>query len=134
MGANFCQKLCLGSWTLAKIGENWSWKCQFKKKKNTSWVPGVEEMVGLKTKIVLKKGGSWGWHIPVLPSSVSVSPLQKCDVNNTRVVLLVNSDFAFFFVFERTKHQPRCHLRSYLVLQRLCNEAVLSPGIDAFWY
>ena len=43
------------------------------------------------------------------------------------------SDFAFF-VFERTKHQPRRHLRSYLVLQRLCNEAALSPGIDAFLY
>ena len=39
-----------------------------------------------------------------------------------------------FFVFERTKHQPRRNLRSYLVLQRLCNEAALSPGIDAFWY
>ena len=44
-----------------------------------------------------------------------------------------NSDFALF-VFERTKHQPRRHLRSYLVLQRLCNEAALSSGIDAFWY
>ena len=44
-----------------------------------------------------------------------------------------NSDFAFF-VFERTKHQPRRHLRSYLVLQRLCKEAALSPGIDAFLY
>ena len=42
-------------------------------------------------------------------------------------------DFAFF-VFERTKHQPRRHLRSYLVLQRLCSEAAPSPGIDAFWY
>ena len=42
-------------------------------------------------------------------------------------------DFAFF-VFERTEHQPRRNLRSYLVLQRLCNEAALSPGIDAFWY
>ena len=42
-------------------------------------------------------------------------------------------DFAFF-VFERTKHQPRRHLLSYLVLQRLCSEAALSPGIDAFWY
>ena len=40
----------------------------------------------------------------------------------------------FFFLFERTKHQPRCNLRSYLVLQRLCNEAALSPDIDAFWY
>ena len=39
-----------------------------------------------------------------------------------------------FFVFERTKHQPRRNLRSYLVLQRLCNEAALSPSIDAFWY
>ena len=48
-------------------------------------------------------------------------------------VLPDNSDFAFF-VFERTKHQPRRHLRSYLVLQRLCNEAALSPGIDAFLY
>ena len=37
----------------------------------------------------------------------------------------VNRDFAFF-VFERTKHQPRRNLRSYLVLQRLCNEAALS--------
>ena len=46
---------------------------------------------------------------------------------------LLNRDFAFF-VFERTKHQPRRNLRSYLVLQRLCNEAALSPGIDAFWY
>ena len=46
---------------------------------------------------------------------------------------LVISDFAFF-VFDRTKHQPRRHLRSYLVLQRLCNEAALSPGIDAFMY
>ena len=44
-----------------------------------------------------------------------------------------NRDFAFF-VFERTKHQPRRNLRSYLVLQRLYNEAALSPGIDAFWY
>ena len=39
-----------------------------------------------------------------------------------------------FFVFERTKHQPRRNLRSYLVLQRLRNEAALSPGIDAFCY
>ena len=45
----------------------------------------------------------------------------------------LNRDFAFF-VFERTKHQPRRNLRSYLVLQRLCNEVALSPGIDAFWY
>ena len=42
-------------------------------------------------------------------------------------------DFAFF-VFERTKHQPRRILRSYLILQKLSNEAALSPGIDAFWY
>ena len=42
-------------------------------------------------------------------------------------------DFAFF-VIERTKHHPRRNLRSYLVLQRPCNEAALSPGIDAFWY
>ena len=42
-------------------------------------------------------------------------------------------DFAFF-VFERTKHQPRRNLCSCLVLQRLCNEAALNPGIDAFWY
>ena len=40
-------------------------------------------------------------------------------------------DFAFF-VFERTKHQPRRNLRSYLVLQRLCNEAALSPGMMHF--
>ena len=39
-----------------------------------------------------------------------------------------------FFVFERTKHQPRRNLRSYLVLQRPCNEAALSTDIDAFWY
>ena len=42
-------------------------------------------------------------------------------------------DFAFF-EFERTKHQPRRNLPSYLILKRLCNEAALSPGIDAFWY
>ena len=44
-----------------------------------------------------------------------------------------NRDFPLF-VFERTKHQPRRHLRSHLVLQRLCNEAALSPGNNAFWY
>ena len=37
-------------------------------------------------------------------------------------------------VFERTKHQPRGNLHSYVVLQRPCNEAALSPRIDAFWY
>ena len=42
-----------------------------------------------------------------------------------------NRDFAFF-VFERTKHQPRRNLHSYLVLQRLCNEAALSPGMMHF--
>ena len=42
--------------------------------------------------------------------------------------------FFFFCLFERTKHQPRLHLRSYLVLQILCSEAVLSQGIDAFWH
>ena len=64
-----------------------------------------------------------------------------------------NRDFAFF-VFERTKHQP-CricavirdfaffcvwtnetsasrNLCSYLVLQRLCNEAALSPALMHF--
>ena len=41
-------------------------------------------------------------------------------------------DFAFF-VFERTKHQPRRNLRSYLVLQRLCNEAALiAPALMHF--
>ena len=44
-----------------------------------------------------------------------------------------NRDFAFF-AFEQMKHQPRPNLHSYLVLQRRCNEATLSPGIDAFWY
>ena len=44
---------------------------------------------------------------------------------------VVISDFAFF-VFERTKHQPRRNLRSYLVLQRLCNEAALSPALMHF--
>ena len=55
------------------------------------------------------------------------------DNNNIR-------DFAFFFFFffffacwTYTKHQPRRNLHSYLVLQRPCNEAALSPGIDAFW-
>ena len=42
-----------------------------------------------------------------------------------------NSDFAFF-VFERTKTQPRRHLRCYLVLQRLRNKAALSPGMMHF--
>ena len=39
-----------------------------------------------------------------------------------------------FFVFERTKHQRRRHLRNYLILQSLCSEAAPSPGINAFWY
>ena len=58
---------------------------------------------------------------------LNTGPTDVFVVNNTII------DFAFF-VFERTKHQPRRNLRSYLVLQRLCNEAALSPGIDAFWY
>ena len=37
--------------------------------------------------------------------------------------------FFFFFLFETTKHQPRRNLPSYLVLQRPCNEAVLSPSM-----
>ena len=39
-----------------------------------------------------------------------------------------------FFVFERTKHQPRRNLHSYLVLQRLCDETALSPGIDVNFF
>ena len=31
-----------------------------------------------------------------------------------------------FFLFERTKHQPRRNLRSYLVLQSPCNEAAFT--------
>ena len=42
-------------------------------------------------------------------------------------------DFAFFCVRTNEKSASR-NLRSYLVLQRLCNEAALSPGIDAFLY
>ena len=58
----------------------------------------------------------------------------NCEYDETPDYYADNRDFAFFFVFERTKHQPRHNLRSYLVLQRPCNEAELSPGIDAFWY
>ena len=39
-----------------------------------------------------------------------------------------NRDFAFF-VFERTKHQPRRHLRS---LAKTAAKWHFSPGIDAF--
>ena len=62
--------------------------------------------------------------------------LRICEMYHQETDCRIESiirDFAFF-VFERTKHQPRRNLRSYLVLQRLCNEAALSPGIDAFWY
>ena len=45
----------------------------------------------------------------------------------------VNRDFAFFCVWTNETSASR-NLRSYLVLQRLCNEAALSPGIDAFLY
>ena len=62
-------------------------------------------------------------------SELPCNELWKINTSNVED----SSDFAFF-VFERTKHQPRRHLRSYLVLQRLCNEAALSPGIDAFLY
>ena len=44
-----------------------------------------------------------------------------------------NRDFAFFCVRTNETSASR-NLRSYLVLQRLCNEAALSPGIDAFLY
>ena len=46
---------------------------------------------------------------------------------------LDNRDFAFFCVWTNETSASR-NLRSYLVLQRLCNEAALSPGIDAFLY
>ena len=39
----------------------------------------------------------------------------------------------FFCVWTNETSASR-NLRSYLVLQRLCNEAALSPGIDAFLY
>ena len=42
-------------------------------------------------------------------------------------------DFAFFCVWTNETSASR-NLRSYLVLQRLCTEAALSPGIDAFLY
>ena len=42
-------------------------------------------------------------------------------------------DFAFFCVWTNETSASR-NLCSYLVLQRLCNEAALSPGIDAFLY
>ena len=51
--------------------------------------------------------------------------------NPTKIIQIIKTAS---FVFERTKHQPCRNLRSNLVLQRLCNEAALSPGIDVFWY
>ena len=75
-------------------------------------MPNVSECDPVKGDIVFSVGSTMNNH--------------SCWVNDNR-------DFAFF-VFERTKHQPRRNLSSYLVLQRLCNEVALSPGIDAFWY
>ena len=61
--------------------------------------------------------------------------LTRVEYHSTLVDVLTGTiETLRFFVFERTKHQPRRNLRSYLVLQRPCNEAALSPGIDAFWY
>ena len=37
-----------------------------------------------------------------------------------------------FFVFERTKHQPRRNLHSYLALQRLCKKQHLAPALMHF--
>ena len=62
------------------------------------------------------------------PENLTCATLQSVRDSGSHI-----SDFVFF-VFERTKHQPRRNLRSYLVLQRLCNEAALSPGINAFLY
>ena len=73
------------------------------------------------------------WHV-LMPFNIRVSSCRyELAVIFTCRLCIDNRDFAFF-VFERTKHQPRRNLRSYLVLHRLCNEAALSPGIDAFWY
>ena len=69
-------------------------------------------------------------QLPITGRHISNVSVASEEVGKARF----NRDFAFFFLFERTKHQPRRNLRSYLVLQRLCNEAALSPGIDAFWY
>ena len=72
-----------------------------------------------------------GWKEQKRPSPF-LRALPFCGFNRSVCQASDIRDFAFF-VFERTKHQPRRNLRSYLVLQRLCNEAALSPGIDAFW-
>ena len=57
---------------------------------------------------------------------IKLSDHKNTDLTNNR-------DFAFFCV--RTNETSASgNLRSYLVLQRLCNEAALSPGIDAFLY
>ena len=68
-----------------------------------------------------------------LPIKFTLYKQQRADIN-TMLVSKKIVELLRFFVFERTKHQPRRNLRSYLVLQRLCNEAALSPCIDAFWF
>ena len=64
---------------------------------------------------------------------ILIAEVVQCSTKEDGGIGIAIRDFAFF-VFERTKHQPRRNLRNYLVLQRPCNEAALSPGIDAFWY
>ena len=64
------------------------------------------------------------------PFQINIGKSEALQIKSMELII----ETLHFFVFERTKHQPRRNLRSYLVLQRLCNEAALSPGIDAFWY
>ena len=48
-----------------------------------------------------------------------------------RLLILLILKTLRIFVFGRTSRQPRRHLRSHLVLQRLCSETALSPEDDA---
>ena len=64
-------------------------------------------------------------HYSLMASRYGI--IMRCHCNSDK------RDFAIF-VFEQTyKCQPHHNLSSHLILQRLCREAALSPGIDAFW-
>ena len=82
--------MCLGSWNLAKISENWAWKCIFFQKIEVRSLAGkgLKWWVSGAIPIMIWKGGSWGRHIPILPSNV-IPP------SVTRMSIFINNKFSF---------------------------------------
>ena len=88
---------------LAKIRENWAWKCKFRK--NISGVyggkKGLKWWVSRANKMAWKRE-SWRWHIPVVPSNVSAP-----HVKHTVYIQYVNKKKC---VNQKKKKKGKCML------------------------